>query len=161
MTSPLLRWALILGLVLNAAHLHGQTPEEGAPQPTAPSSKRAIMPFPGVRYGGPIGLSLYGGVMLARQNPIGYTGPSLMAEVGGDGWRASAGVSSVGFGSQRAQLSYIRMWDDHGDVRADQSYLGPEIALGMIVGVTVGYYWRISDGGGAARIFSVGSFIGF
>lgn len=75
--------------------------------------------------------------------------------------RASLGVSSAGFGTYRAQLSYIRTWDDHGDVHADQSYLGPEIALGLIAGVTAGYYWRIGDGGGKATIFSIGSFIGF
>ena len=31
----------------------------------------------------------------------------------------------------------------------------------MIVGVTVGYYWRIGDGAGKERMLAVGSFIGF
>jgi hypothetical protein len=161
MTPARVRWALILGLVLNAAHLHGQTTEEGAPEPADPESKTQVLPFGGFRYGSPLGPSLYGGVMLGRLNPIGATGPSLAGEVGGDGMRFSLGFSSVGMGTQRAQLSYIRMWDPHGDVQADQSYVGPEIALGVIVGVTVGYYWRISDGGGKAQILSIGSFIGF
>lgn len=99
--------------------------------------------------------------MLGRENPVGSTGPSLVGEVGGDGMRFSLGFSSVGMGTQRAQLSYIRTWDSHGGVRADQSYVGPEIALGLILGVTVGYYWRISDGPGDARILSIGSFIGW
>jgi hypothetical protein len=38
---------------------------------------------------------------------------------------------------------------------------GPKIALGMIVGVTAGYYWRIGDGDGKASILAIGSFIGF
>jgi hypothetical protein len=99
--------------------------------------------------------------MLGWENPAGYAGPTLVGEIGQDGMRASLGLSSVGFGTYRAQLSYIRMRDGHGDVRADQSYVGPEVALGMIVGVTVGHYWRISEGGGTARLLSIGSFIGF
>jgi hypothetical protein len=39
----------------------------------------------------------------------------------------------------------------HADVRADQSYVGAEIAVGP------GYYWRISDGGGKASIPATGS----
>jgi hypothetical protein len=158
--TPRFRWALILGLVLNAAHLHGQGTEEGTPEPTGPSSKAQFLPFGGLRYGSPLGTSLYGGVMLGWENPVGYSGPTLIAEVGQDAMRFSLGVSHVGMGTQRAQLSYIRTWDDHGDVRGDQTYVGPEIALGLIVGVTVGYYWRISDGGGGARILAIGSFIG-
>jgi hypothetical protein len=160
MTRPFIRWALILGLVLNAAHLHGQSTEPGAPVPADSSRKAQVLPFGGLRYGAPLGASLYGGLMLGRENPVGYSGPTLVAEAGQDGMRASLGVSAIGFGTQRAQLSVIRTWASHGDVRADQTYVGPEIALGMIAGVTVGYYWRISDGGGKARVFAVGSFIG-
>lgn len=159
MTPPRIRWALVLGLVLSAARLHGQNPEEDAPEPAGRSAAQ-VLPMGGLRYGAPLGASLYGGVILGWPNPAGYAGPSLLGEVGQDGMRVSLGVSSVGFGTQRAQLSFIRTWDDHGDVRADQSYVGPEIALGMIVGVTVGYYWRIGEGEGKSRILAVGSFIG-
>jgi hypothetical protein len=161
MTSRLLRWALVLGLALSAAPVHGQDTEEGAPEPADAESKRKLLPFPGLRYGAPLGFSLYGGVMLGRQHPAGYSGPTLIGEVGQDGGRVSLGWSSVGFGTGRAQLSYIRTWDDHGGVWADQSYVGPEIAVGFIAGVTAGYYWRISDGGGKARMLAIGSFIGF
>lgn len=160
MTSPLVRWAFILGLVLNAAGLHAQTTEEPAPEPNSEYGNLKILPFPGLRYGAPLGASLYGGLMLGRDNPVGYTGPHISAEVGQDGMRASVGMSMLGVGTQRAQLSIIRTWDNHGDVQADQTYLGPEIALGLIAGITVGYYWRISDGGGKARFFAIGSFIG-
>ena len=160
MASPLARWALILGLVLNAADLHAQTAEEPAPKGTREYGNLKILPLPGLRYGAPLGASLYGGVMLGRDNPVGYTGPHISGEVGQDGMRASVGVSMLGIGTQRAQLSIIRTWDDHGDVQADQTYLGPEIALGLIAGITVGYYWRISDGGGKARMLVIGSFIG-
>jgi hypothetical protein len=160
MTPQLVRWALVLGLALSAAPLHGQDTDEGAPKAADAESKRKLLPFPGLRYGAPLAFSLYGGVMLGREHPAGYSGPTLIGEVGQDGARVSLGVSSVGFGTQRAQLSYIRTWDDHGGVRADQSYVGPEIALGLIAGVTVGYYWRISDGGGKARMLAIGSFIG-
>ena len=160
MTPHVIRWALVLALALNAAHLHGQTTEAGAPEPAAPRSRAQLLPAGGFRNGGPLGASVYGGVMLGWEDPAGYGGPTLFAEAGQDGMRVSLGVSHIGFGTQRAQLSFIRTWDDHGDVRTDQSYVGPEIALGLLAGVTVGYYWRISDGGGKARLLAVGSFIG-
>lgn len=84
MTPSRFRWALILGLVLNAAHLHAQGTEETPPAPTAPSNKARIHPFPGLRYGSPLGTSLYGGVMLGWENPVGYAGPTLIGEVGQD-----------------------------------------------------------------------------
>lgn len=163
MTSPRLCCALLLGLLFSAANLHGQGTETPAPLPADSINRTKLLPFPGLRYGSPLGFSFYGGVMLGWKNPVGYSGPTFIAEVGQDGVRASLGASMVGLGlgTQRAQLSYIRTWDDHGDVRADQTYIGPEIAAGLLAGVTVGHYWRISDGGGKARIFSVGSFIGF
>jgi hypothetical protein len=160
MHPPRIRWALILCLVLSAARLHGQSTEERAPEPATEAVKAQFLPFGGFRYGAPLGASLYAGVMLGWQNPAGYSGPTLVGEVGQDGMRASLGGSFIGFGTQRAQLSYIRTWDNHGDVRDGQTYVGPEIVLGMIAGVTVGYYWRISDGGGKARVFAVGSFVG-
>jgi hypothetical protein len=152
--------ALVLGLALNPAFLRGQTEPEGTPKPAEVPRKVQILPFGGARYGAPLGASLYGGVMAGRKNPAGYSGPVLLGEAGQDGMRISAGAGMVFLGSHRALLSVIRTWDDHGDVRADQTYVGPEIAVGMIAGFTLGYYWRIGDGGGKARILSLGSFIG-
>jgi hypothetical protein len=162
MAQPFIRLALILALVLNAAALHGQTTEEDASRRADAQSGRHLAPVGGLRYGPPLGGSIYGGVILTRRDPTGLTGPSLVGEVGQDGMRVSAGVSSVSLaGTFRAHLAVIRTWDDHGDVRADQTYVGPDVAVGIIAGVTLGHYWRISDGGGAARVFSIGSFIGF
>jgi hypothetical protein len=162
MTPPLLRWTLLLGLVLGAAPLRGQDTETAAPEPADTSSSNETKPrlFGGLRYGAPLGASIYGAVMLARPNALGYTGPTLAAEVGRDGMRASLGVGAVWFGSQRAQVSVIRTWDPHGDVRADQTYVGPEVAVGMILGVTIGHYWRVGDGEGPARVFAIGSYLG-
>ncbi len=152
MTPPLIRWTLLLGLVLGAAPLRAQGTETPAPEPAdTSSSKTKPRLFGGLRYGAPLGGSIYGAVMLARPNALGYTGPTLAAEVGRDGMRASLGVGAVWFGSQRAQVSVIRTWDPHGDVRADQTYIGPEVAVGMILGVTIGHYWRVGDGEGPAR----------
>lgn len=157
-----MRWALLpLCLVLNGARLHGQTPEEPAPEPAATRGKTQVLPAGGIRYGAPLGASIYGGVTLGRENPAGYAGPSLVGEVGKDGMRISAGMSTLSLaGTHRAQLSMIRTWNDHGDVRADQTYVGPEVALGVILGVTIGHYWRISDGPGRARFFAIGTVIG-
>src|SRR5687768_1350506 len=127
MALPRIRWALILCLVLNAASLHGQSTEEGDTVPAGPVYKTQLLPLGGVRNGAPLGRSLYGGVMLGRENPVGASGPSLIGEIGQDAMRFSLGMSSIGMGTARAQLSYIRTWDRHGDVHADQSYLGPEI----------------------------------
>jgi len=161
MTPPLLRWALGLALALGAAPLRGQGTEALAPEPAdTSSSETKPRLFGGLRYGAPLGGSIYGAVMLARPNALGYTGPTLTAEVGRDGMRASLGVGAVWFGSQRAQVSVIRTWDPHGDVRADQTYIGPEVAVGMILGVTVGHYWRVGDGEGPARVFAIGSYLG-
>jgi hypothetical protein len=161
MTPPLLRWALILGLALTAAPLRAQDTETPAPEPAdTTSSKARLMPFGGLRYGAPLGASIYGAVMLGREEVVGYTGPTLAAEVGQDGMRASLGMGAVWFGSQRAQVSVIRTWGRHGNVRADQTYVGPEIAVGMILGVTVGHYWRIGGGDGPVRVFAIGSFLG-
>jgi hypothetical protein len=160
MTPLRIRWALVLALVLSAARLHGQPTEAGEAEAAAPKARAQLFPLGGLRYGGPLGASLYGGVILGWEDPGGYGGPTLFAEAGQDAMRVSLGVSHVGFGTQRAQLSFIRTWDDHGDVHADQSYLGPEIVVGIFAGVTVGYYWRISDGGGKARMLAVGSFLG-
>lgn len=160
MTPPRIGRVVISCLFLSAAGLHGQSTEERAPEPTrAPRDVRLV---PGLRYGAPLGVSVYAGVVVGRENASSTDGPSVTAEVGQDGMRLSAGVASVSLaGTLRAQLSFIRTWDDHGDVLANQSYVGPEVAFGVIAGLTVGHYWRISDGGGKARIFAVGSFIGF
>jgi hypothetical protein len=161
MTPYRIASALILCLVLVAARLDGQSTEAGVPARTAARGEAKIFPVGGIRYGAPLGASLYGGVMLGSENPAGYDGPALVGEVGQDGARVSLGASSVTLaGTYRAQLSLIRTWDDHGDVRSGQLYLGPEIALGLFVGITVGHYWRISDGGGQARLFSIGTVIG-
>jgi hypothetical protein len=160
LTPPRTGGAAIILLVLGAASLHGQTAEERAPE-SAPA-RRDVRLVPGLRYGAPLGASAYAGLVLSRENATGREGPSIIAEAGQDGVRLSAGVSSVSLGGTfRGQLSFIRTWDDHGDVLANQSYVGPEVAVGLIAGVTVGHYWRISDGGGKARIFALGSFIGF
>jgi hypothetical protein len=161
MTPYRIACSLILGLVLIAARLDGQSTEAGASGQTAVPSEAKILPVGGIRYGAPLGASLYGGVMLGWENPAGYAGPALVGEVGQDGARVSLGVSTVTLaGTHRAQVSLIRTWDDHGDVQAGQLYLGPEIAVGLFLGVTIGHYWRISDGGGKARLFSIGTVIG-
>jgi hypothetical protein len=153
-----IRWALVLGLVLNAAGLHAQ--EEGAPQPAERRAK--VQVGPGVRYGAPLGLSVYGVAIRGREGADAVQGPSLMAEVGLDGARASAGWSSVSLGgTYRGQLSVIRTWDDHGGVKAGQTYVGPEIAFGVLGGVTLGHYWRVSDGSGKSSLLALGAFIGF
>ncbi len=152
--------ALFLGLVLGAARLHGQTTEEPAPQPTP--AGRELKLVPGVRYGAPLGASVYGGVVLGRKDAPGIEGPSVFGEAAQDGMRVSAGISSVSLGGTlRAQLSFIRTWNTHGDIEANQSFIGPEIAVGLIAGLTAGHYWRIGDGGGKSRFFAIGSFIGF
>lgn len=81
--------------------------------------------------------------------------------MGQDGLRLSVGKSSVSLGgTHRAQVSVIRTWGRHGDVEPGQTHIGPEVSSGLILGITVGHYWRVSDGGGPARIFAVGSFLG-
>lgn len=161
MTPLRIRWALLLGLVLNAAHLHAQATEEGPSAPAGSRGEIRLFPAGGFRYGAPLGASVYGGVILSREDPTGYAGPSLVGEAGQDGARVSLGVASFSLaGTYRAQLSVIRTWDSHGEVQAGQTYVGPEVALGIIAGVTVGHYWRISDGGGEARVFSIGAVIG-
>ncbi len=162
MKHPRMRWALVLGfLVLNAARLHGQSTEGSAPDSAAARGRMQIFPAGGFRYGSPLGASVYGGVILDRPSPDFVQGPSVFGEVGQDGMRVSVGASSVSLaGIYRAQVSVIRTWNDHGDVLADQTYVGPEVAVGWLVGVTLGHYWRISDGGGKARILSLGTFFG-
>jgi hypothetical protein len=161
MTPRIIHWALILGLVLNVAQLHGQNTGEGASETAVARDKVQLVPAVGVRYGTPLGASVYGGGLVGFQHSAGFAGPSLIGEVGQDGFRVSLGVSSFSLvGTQRAQMSYLRMWDDRGDVRDGQTYVGPEIAIGIIGGLTLGHYWRVSDGGGKARIFSIGAFIG-
>jgi hypothetical protein len=162
MTPPWIRWALILCLALNAAHLHAQDTEEDAAAPADARGRVKPVPAFGLRYGPPLGASVYGGVIVSREDPTGYAGPSLVGEVGQDGMRVSLGAASVSLaGTFRAQLSAIHTWDSHGDVQADQTYVGPEIAVGLVLGVTVGHYWRVSDGGGKARILAIGTFLGF
>jgi hypothetical protein len=157
---PRIGRALLVGLVLGAARLHGQTTEERAPE-AAPAGRRVQL-VPGLRYGAPLGASAYAGVVVGRKNAQSVDGPSIFGEAGQDGMRLSVGASSVSLGGTfRGQLSFIRTWDDHGDILAKQTYVGPEVAVGLIVGLTAGHYWRISDGGGKASFFAVGSFIGF
>ncbi|HST62115.1 MAG TPA: hypothetical protein VLK84_25660 [Longimicrobium sp.] len=162
MKHPRMRWALVLGfLALNAAPLHAQSTDESAADSTAPRRGMQILPAGGFRYGSPLGASVYGGVIMDRPSPDFFHGPSVFGEVGQDGMRVSVGASSVSLaGIYRAQVSVIRTWKDHGDVRADQTYVGPEIAVGWLVGITLGHYWRISDGGGKAHILSLGTFFG-
>lgn len=155
-----LRWALVLALVLGSAPLHAQDPEEAAPEP-APRGRTAQLAALGIRYGAPLGLSLYTGVIISEETPDGRQGPSILGEVGQDGVRLSVGVSSVSLGgSHRAQMSVLRTWDPHGDIEPGQTYVGPEVSSGLILGITIGHYWRISDGGGPARVFAIGSFLG-
>lgn len=153
------RWALVLAL-LSSAPLHAQEPEEDAPEP-APRGRVAQLAALGLRYGAPLGLSVYTGVIIAPRGPDFIQGPSILGEVGQDGVRLSVGVSSVSLGgSHRAQMSVLRTWDPHGDIEPGQTYVGPDVSSGLILGITIGHYWRISDGGGPARIFAIGSFLG-
>ncbi len=156
-----LRWTLIVVLVLSAAPLHAQDTEEAAPEP-APRGGLAPLPTFGLRYGAPLGASAFAGVIIGERSPDFRDGPSLLGEVGQDGVRVSLGLSSVSLGgTHRAQMSALRTWSRHGEVEPGQTYVGPEIASGLILGITIGHYWRISDGGGPARIFAIGSFLGF
>ncbi|HEY0024749.1 MAG TPA: hypothetical protein VGB24_17680 [Longimicrobium sp.] len=154
------RWALVLVFALGAAPLHAQDAEEDAPEP-APRGRTAQLAALGLRYGAPLGASAYTGVIIAPRGPDFIQGPSIIGEVGQDGMRLSVGMSSVSLGgSYRAQASLIRTWDPHADIEPGQTYLGPEVSAGLILGITVGHYWRISDGGGPARFFAIGSFLG-
>lgn len=155
-----LRWALVLALVLGAAPLRAQDAEEGAPEP-APRGRAVQLGALGLRYGAPLGLSVYTGVLISEETPDFRQGPSIIGEVGQDGMRLSVGMSSVSLGgAHRAQVSLIRTWSRHGDVEPGRTYVGPEVSGGLLMGITVGHYWRVSDGGGPARIFEIGSFIG-
>ncbi len=76
MTTSLLRWALVLGLVLSAAHLQAQTTEEGAPRSAEEDEKKMQgVPLGGIRYGAPLGASAYAGLLLGRKNPTATSGP--------------------------------------------------------------------------------------
>lgn len=156
-----LRRALVLALVLSSAPLHAQDTEEAAPEP-APRARVAQLAAIGLRYGAPLGLSAYTGVIIAPRGPDFVVGPSIIGEVGQDGMRLSVGKSAVSLaGTQRAQVSLIRTWGRHGDIEPGQTYVGPEVSAGLLLGITVGHYWRVSDGGGPARVFAIGSFVGF
>lgn len=154
-----LRSALVLA-VLGSAPLHAQDAEEAVPEP-APRV-RVQGGALGLRYGAPLGASAYLGVIIAPPRPDFIIGPSIIGEVGQDGMRLSVGQSSVSLaGAHRAQVSLIRTWSRHGDVEPGRTYVGPEVSAGLILGITIGHYWRIGDGGGPARIFAIGSFLGF
>jgi hypothetical protein len=125
-----IRCALVLGLLLTAAGLHAQ--DESAPQQPAPRRAKVQL-GPGIRYGAPLGLSVYGVAIMGREGADAVQGPSLMGEVGLDGARASVGWSSVSLGgTYRGQMSLIRTWDDNGGVDAGQFYAGPEVAFGLM-----------------------------
>lgn len=156
-----LPWALLLALVVSAAPLHAQDTEEAAPEP-APRARAVQLGALGLRYGAPLGASVYTGVIIGQRGSEFINGPSIIGEVGQDGMRLSVGQSSVSLaGAHRAQVSLIRTWSRHGDVEPGRTYVGPEVSAGLILGITIGHYWRIGDGGGPARIFAIGSFLGF
>ena len=154
-----IRWALVVGLLLlGAAPLHAQDEET----PRRGERRARVQLVPGIRYGAPLGLSVYGAAILGREGADAVQGPSVRGEVGLDAARASVGWSSVSLGgTHRGQMSLIRTWDSHGGVEAGQTYAGPEVAFGLVAGVTLGHYWRLSDGGGRSSLFALGAFIGF
>jgi hypothetical protein len=177
-SPPLTYWfhALLWTLITTALlpHHHPLSAQAAVPHsvdgvpPEADRRGSDLQPIAGLRQGAPLGWSIYGGIAL-RPRPasdaprFGYSGYSLLGEVGQAGGCVSVGPTTAGDGGTlRLQLSAVRTWKHRDAVPANQTYLGPEALLTLfVVGGSVGSYWRLNPSDKSPRhFFSVNLVVG-
>lgn len=132
------RWLRVV-LALAAAHAV-------APSLAAAQRATAYGPLYGVRFGSAQHQSIYAGVArVSHITPDEQTGTTLEIEMGRSAGQVGIGV--IGIASMaaevRMQVVGLRTWGRATDIAPGEDYVGVEAQLGVIVGVSVGYYRRI------------------
>ena len=103
-------------------------------------------PLYGVRFGSAQHQSAYVGIArLSHITPDEQTGTAFEVEIGRSAGQVGIGVIGIApMGAEvRMQAVGLRTWGRATDIAPGQSYVGVEAQLGVIVGVSVGYYRRI------------------
>jgi hypothetical protein len=121
--------------------LLGAAPAVAAAQRTADYE-----PLYGVRFGSAQHQSVYAGIArLTHITPDEQTGATFELEAGRSAGQVGIGV--VGMAPMalevRLQAVGLRTWGRATDIAPGQDYVGVEAQIGVIVGVSVGYYRRI------------------
>ena len=116
--------------------------------PSVAAAQRATEygPLYGVRFGSAQHQSIYAGIArVSRISPDEQTGTTLEVEMGRSAGQVGVGVIGLApmAAEVRLQLVGLRTWGRATDIAPGQDYLGVEAQLGVIVGVSVGYYRRV------------------
>jgi hypothetical protein len=119
-----------------------------AASPSIAAGQRATEygPLFGVRFGSAQHQSIYAGIArVSRINPDEQTGTTLEVEMGRSGGQVGIGVIGIApmAAEVRMQVVGLRTWGRATDIAPGQDYVGVEAQLGVILGVSVGYYRRI------------------
>lgn len=118
----------------------------------------------GLRFGGAQRQSAYVGLArVTHYSPEDHSAQTLELEAG-----RSAGQVGFGYMSQgqmtpiyRAQVVAMRTWRRPTDLAPNQTFVGTEAQLSLLVGVSIGTYWRVSGKApGDARYHAVRLVIG-
>jgi hypothetical protein len=103
-------------------------------------------PLYGVRFGSAQHQSVYAGLArVTHMTPDEQTGTTLELELGRRAGQVGIGVIGIApmAAEVRMQLVGLRTWGRATDIAPGQDYVGVEAQLGVIVGVSVGYYRRV------------------
>lgn len=119
-----------------------------AAAPSLAAAQRATEygPLYGVRFGSAQHQSIYAGLArVSRITPDEQTGTTLEVEMGRSAGQIGVGVIGLApmAAEVRLHLVGLRTWGRATDIAPGQDYVGVEGQLGVIVGVSVGYYRRI------------------
>ncbi len=119
---------------------------------------------PGLRIGTPERLAVGGGLLMVQSSGIDhFTSLGLFAEGGVAGARVGMGVATTSPGPSGFQLrtSIMRTWAEPWGVAPNQTFVGAEIRLTMLVTLSAGSYWRLQGNApGDARHISLGVGLG-
>ena len=126
------------------------------------SSRRVLVP--GIRVGTPEQVAVGGGLLWIQSSGIDhFTAIGLFAEGGVAGARMGVGFANVSPGPAGFQLrtSIMRTWGEPWSVGPNQTFVGAEVRLTILVTLSAGYFLRLNGASpGDARHFSFGIGIG-
>lgn len=117
-----------------------------APSVAAAQRTTEYGPLYGVRFGSAQHQSVYAGIArISHITPDEQTGTALEVEMGRSAGQVGIGVVGMApmAAEVRMQLVALRTWGRATQIAPGQSYVGVEAQLGVILGVSVGYYRRI------------------
>ncbi|HEX2780165.1 MAG TPA: hypothetical protein VHM30_11745 [Gemmatimonadaceae bacterium] len=118
----------------------------------------------GARLGGAQRQSIYVGVgHITHYSSEDHSAQTLELEMGRSAGQVGLGLSSQGQMTPifRGQMVALRTWRRPSDLAANQTFVGTEVQISLLVGVSFGTYWRVrGNAPGDARYHAVRLVVG-